>query len=65
MDHHDGLRWAAALDQSQALKNTWGEAIHRFVFGSLYDFGEFNADPHPGNYLFHDDGASRSSTSDA
>lgn len=56
MDHHDGLRWTAALDQPQELKNTWGETIHRFVFGSLYDFGEFNADPHPGNYLFHDDG---------
>ena len=56
MGHHDGLRWTAALDQPQELKNTWGEAIHRFVFGSLYDFGEFNADPHPGNYLFHDDG---------
>lgn len=57
MDHHDGLRWIAALDQPQDLKSTWGEAIHRFVFGSLYDFGEFNADPHPGNYLFHGDGS--------
>jgi predicted unusual protein kinase regulating ubiquinone biosynthesis (AarF/ABC1/UbiB family) len=56
MDLHDGLRWTAALEQPQALKDTWGEAIHRFVFGSLYDFGEFNADPHPGNYLFHPDG---------
>jgi predicted unusual protein kinase regulating ubiquinone biosynthesis (AarF/ABC1/UbiB family) len=56
MDHHDGLRWSTALEQPQELKDTWGEAIYRFVFGSLYDFGEFNADPHPGNYLFHDDG---------
>jgi predicted unusual protein kinase regulating ubiquinone biosynthesis (AarF/ABC1/UbiB family) len=56
MDHHDGQRWSAALEQPQELKDTWGEVIHRFVFGSLYDFGEFNADPHPGNYLFHDDG---------
>jgi predicted unusual protein kinase regulating ubiquinone biosynthesis (AarF/ABC1/UbiB family) len=56
MDHHDGLRWTAALEQPQALKDRWGEAIYRFVFGSLYDFGTFNADPHPGNYLFHDDG---------
>jgi predicted unusual protein kinase regulating ubiquinone biosynthesis (AarF/ABC1/UbiB family) len=55
-DRHDGLRWAAALEQPQELKDLWGEAIHRFVFGSLYDLGEFNADPHPGNYLFHDDG---------
>ena len=56
MDEHDGLRWTAALEQPQELKDTWGEVVHRFVFGSLYDFGEFNADPHPGNYLFHDDG---------
>ena len=56
MDHHDGLRWTAALEQPQELKDAWGEAIYRFVFGSLYDFGVFNADPHPGNYLFHDDG---------
>ena len=56
MDHHDGLRWTAALEQPQDLRDTWGEVINRFVFGSLYDFGAFNADPHPGNYLFHDDG---------
>lgn len=56
MDHHDGLRWTTALEEPQQLKDTWGEVIHRFVFGSLYDFGEFNADPHPGNYLFHADG---------
>lgn len=56
MDQHDGLRWTAALEQPQELKDTWGEVIDRFVFGSLYDFGTFNADPHPGNYLFHDDG---------
>ncbi|MEA3075376.1 MAG: hypothetical protein QOF60_284 [Actinomycetota bacterium] len=56
MDQHTGLRWTAALEQPQALKDKWGEVINRFVFGSLYEFGAFNADPHPGNYLFHDDG---------
>jgi hypothetical protein len=56
MDEADGLRWTAALEQPQELKDTWGEVINRFVYGSLYDFGAFNADPHPGNYLFHDDG---------
>jgi predicted unusual protein kinase regulating ubiquinone biosynthesis (AarF/ABC1/UbiB family) len=57
MDQHDGLRWSAALDQPQALKDTWGEVVNRFVFGSLYELRAFNADPHPGNYLFHDDGS--------
>jgi predicted unusual protein kinase regulating ubiquinone biosynthesis (AarF/ABC1/UbiB family) len=56
MHEHDGFRWTAALDQPQALRDTWGEVINRFVYGSLYELGAFNADPHPGNYLFHDDG---------
>ena len=56
MDRSDGLRWTAALEQPQALKDAWGEVIFRFVHGSLYGVGAFNADPHPGNYLFHDDG---------
>lgn len=55
--YHDGMRWAAAVEQPQELKDHWGEVIFRFVFGSLYDHGVVNADAHPGNYLFHDDGA--------
>jgi hypothetical protein len=31
--------------------------IARFVFGGLYRAGLFNGDPHPGNYLFHEDGS--------
>ncbi len=30
----------------------YGEIIYRFIFGSLNRFRLFNADPHPGNYLF-------------
>ncbi|QBI18304.1 AarF/ABC1/UbiB kinase family protein [Egibacter rhizosphaerae] len=30
----------------------YGEIIFRFVYGSLHRFRLFNADPHPGNYLF-------------
>ena len=57
MELVDGMRWSAALDEgSQELKNRWGETIVRFVYGSLWTHGVFNADPHPGNYLFHDDG---------
>jgi predicted unusual protein kinase regulating ubiquinone biosynthesis (AarF/ABC1/UbiB family) len=57
--YHDGMRWAAATapDQPQELKDRWGEVVYRFVFGGLYHDGLANADPHPGNYLFHDDGA--------
>jgi predicted unusual protein kinase regulating ubiquinone biosynthesis (AarF/ABC1/UbiB family) len=41
---------------SEAARNRAGEAIFRFAFRSLYVHGLFNADPHPGNYLFDDDG---------
>jgi predicted unusual protein kinase regulating ubiquinone biosynthesis (AarF/ABC1/UbiB family) len=56
MDYVHGERWSAAVHASQALRWRWGEVIFRFVFGSLHRHGMFNADPHPGNYLFHGDG---------
>jgi len=37
-------------------RDRYGEILFRFVFGSLYRFRLFNADPHPGNFLFGDDG---------
>ena len=56
MDYVQGKRWSEALHASQSLRSQWGEVIFRFVFASLNRHGLFNADPHPGNYLFHDDG---------
>ena len=56
MERSDGMRFAAAQQADQELKNRWGEAIYRFTLGSLRVLGMFNADPHPGNYLFHPDG---------
>ena len=53
----EGLRWADALDAEQSLRNSWGEVIWRFAHGSLRRIGAFNADPHPGNYVFHLDGS--------
>ena len=41
---------------SPAEQQRYGEIIYRFVFGSLNRFRLFNADPHPGNYLFPGDG---------
>jgi len=52
----DGHTWAQLLQRSQAERNHAAEVIFRFVFRSLYRMGAFNGDPHPGNYLFHDDG---------
>jgi hypothetical protein len=51
-----GLRWSEATTAGDAIRSRWGETIFRFVFTSLHRHGIFNADPHPGNYLFHDDG---------
>jgi predicted unusual protein kinase regulating ubiquinone biosynthesis (AarF/ABC1/UbiB family) len=52
----DGFSWAELIQRPQAARDTAGEVIFRFVFRSLYRMGAFNGDPHPGNYLFHDDG---------
>ncbi len=52
-----GRSWSEVLNCSDELRNSWAEAIHRFVYGTILRFSLFNADPHPGNYLFHDDGS--------
>jgi predicted unusual protein kinase regulating ubiquinone biosynthesis (AarF/ABC1/UbiB family) len=56
MDYARGRRWSAATAAGADIRSRWGETIFRFVFESLHRHGLFNADPHPGNYLFHDDG---------
>jgi predicted unusual protein kinase regulating ubiquinone biosynthesis (AarF/ABC1/UbiB family) len=33
-----------------------GEIVFRFFFGSLYRFGQFSGDPHPGNFMLLHDG---------
>jgi predicted unusual protein kinase regulating ubiquinone biosynthesis (AarF/ABC1/UbiB family) len=51
-----GKSWNDALSSEQELRDSWAEAIYRFVYATNLRFCLFNADPHPGNYLFHDDG---------
>jgi predicted unusual protein kinase regulating ubiquinone biosynthesis (AarF/ABC1/UbiB family) len=41
---------------TEAERQRYGEILYRFIFGSLNRFRLFNADPHPGNYLFPGDG---------
>ena len=55
-DYVHARRWSEVTGARDALRQRWGETIFRFVFTSLHRHGLFNADPHPGNYLFHDDG---------
>ncbi len=52
-----GRSWSEALTADQDLRNSWAEAIHRFLYGSYLYSNVINADPHPGNLLFHDDGS--------
>jgi predicted unusual protein kinase regulating ubiquinone biosynthesis (AarF/ABC1/UbiB family) len=52
----EGFGWTELMRRPQAERDQVGEVIFRFVFRSLYRMGAFNGDPHPGNYLFHDDG---------
>jgi predicted unusual protein kinase regulating ubiquinone biosynthesis (AarF/ABC1/UbiB family) len=52
-----GRSWSEAVGAEQELRNQWAEAIWRFVYGSHQRLGMINADLHPGNYLFHDDGS--------
>jgi len=50
---HD-FDWLVA--QPQPFRNAVAEVLFRFVFESIFRHHVFNGDPHPGNYLFHDDG---------
>ena len=52
-----GKSWSDALSSRQELRDQWAEAIWRFVYATNHRFRLFNADPHPGNYLFHEDGS--------
>jgi predicted unusual protein kinase regulating ubiquinone biosynthesis (AarF/ABC1/UbiB family) len=46
----------AATRRSPEERKALAELLWHFVFKSILHRGTFNADPHPGNYLFHADG---------
>jgi len=54
----EGVRLDEWLDgePSQEQRNRIGEALYELYIGTLLRHGLFNADPHPGNYLFRSDG---------
>jgi predicted unusual protein kinase regulating ubiquinone biosynthesis (AarF/ABC1/UbiB family) len=52
-----GRSWSDAVGAERNLRDRWAEAIWRFAYGSYDRLGMINVDPHPGNYLFHDDGS--------
>lgn len=52
-----GMRFAELVATgSQSAKDRAGEIIFRTSFDCLFRHGVYNGDPHPGNYLFDEDG---------
>jgi predicted unusual protein kinase regulating ubiquinone biosynthesis (AarF/ABC1/UbiB family) len=47
-----GIDFDAACAAPEDERRAWCETLWHFVFTSLLQGGLFNADPHPGNYLF-------------
>lgn len=52
-----GLTFEQACEAPEEERRAWAETMWRFVFKGNMVGGMFNADPHPGNYFFHEDGA--------
>ena len=51
-----GRSFVEACAEGVPARRAWAETMWRFVFRGNLVGGHFNADPHPGNYFFHDDG---------
>jgi predicted unusual protein kinase regulating ubiquinone biosynthesis (AarF/ABC1/UbiB family) len=51
-----GSTLEVAAQQSEAERRAFAETLWRFVFKGTLVGGRFNADPHPGNFLFHERG---------
>jgi len=56
-----GITFEEACKASVAEREAWAKTLWRFVFRSNLVGGLFNADPHPGNYIFHVDDRAGSS----
>jgi predicted unusual protein kinase regulating ubiquinone biosynthesis (AarF/ABC1/UbiB family) len=56
-EHDGGMRFARFVAEApQEAKDRAGEIIFRTCWHSLFQHGVYNGDPHPGNYLFAEDG---------
>jgi predicted unusual protein kinase regulating ubiquinone biosynthesis (AarF/ABC1/UbiB family) len=53
----EGRGFEAVTSEDEAVRRRYAETLWRFVFKGNLVGGMFNADPHPGNYVFQDDGA--------
>ena len=55
-EYVEGLGFEDVKQLPQADRDRFGEIVFRFCFGSIYHLQQFNADPHPGNYILMPDG---------
>jgi predicted unusual protein kinase regulating ubiquinone biosynthesis (AarF/ABC1/UbiB family) len=53
----EGITLEEAALRAPQERRAWAETMWRFVFRGSLVGGLFNADPHPGNFFFHEDGA--------
>ena len=51
-----GASFDGACAATPAERQAWARTLWRFVFKGMLVGGVLNADPHPGNYIFHDGG---------
>ena len=51
-----GLNFVDACQQPQEVRNRYAEMLVRFSYQSLFELAVIQADPHPGNFIFHEDG---------
>jgi predicted unusual protein kinase regulating ubiquinone biosynthesis (AarF/ABC1/UbiB family) len=52
----DGVGFEQIKQAPQGTRDRVGETVLRFFLGSLYRFGQFSGDPHPGNFRLMADG---------
>jgi predicted unusual protein kinase regulating ubiquinone biosynthesis (AarF/ABC1/UbiB family) len=52
----DGVGFEQIKEAPRGTRDRVGEIVLRFFLGSLYRFGQFSGDPHPGNFRLLDDG---------
>src|SRR6201992_1022255 len=52
----EGIGFDAIQELPHHERTRFGEIVFRGSFGSIYHLQQFNADPHPGNYILMDDG---------
>ncbi len=54
-EYVEGLGFEDVKRLPQDDRDRFGEIVFRFSFGSIYHLQQFNADPHPGNYILMPD----------